>query len=560
MLIPDTDNFLQGWQIRKVNPVVVLAVFRRFSCLALGFVILLSGGNAMAQTPLSSGVGVAPSPKLVFSQDEMWMAEHVAGDPGLAEFYGAREQRPVFLGPEAAARREALFTSIATAPQHGLPVARYDVARLRALDMSQGNLESELEFARGFARWARELSRGMLDPNRVDPEIKRKILPLDLAAVLRDYETAADPVSVLEALAPQDPAYAIFRRELATLPAPVASNLPKVPVAVWKSGARGEGVAILRARLSAAGFDAASPEPALFDASLTDAVTRYQDRAGLPADGVAGPQTLSHLNDDGEGRRRNLLISMERLRWLNGHDRSGRHIWVNLPEYQARVFDGTEIRLETRVVVGADKEDFRTPEFSDLMRYVVANPFWNVPRSISVRDYLPRLKQNRNALSHLDVIDRAGNVVSRDRIDFSRYTASSFPYRLRQKPSDDNALGLVKFMFPNPYNIYLHDTPSKGLFSHTNRAYSNGCIRIADPMDLAYELLRPQTDDPQGMFQRALAGGKERWLTLTPGIPIHLVYFTSWPDQNGKIRHYSDIYGRDDRVWTAMTQAGTQAD
>lgn len=539
----------------------VLAVYRCLSRFALGFVILLAGASAWAQGPAAPAVGVAPSPKLVFSRDEMWVAEKVAGDPGLAEFYGSRGLRPVFLGSGAEIRRAALIDAIVgTAPDHGLPLSRYDVARLRGLDVSDGNLEAEIEYARVFAKWARELSRGMLDPRKVDSDIKREIVPLDLASVLRDYADAADPGAILATLAPQDPAYLALQRELATMPAPLASDLPRIPSAVWKPGARGEGVAILRARLSAAGFDAISVEPAVFDAGLADAVARYQDSAGLHADGVAGPQTLSHLNDNGQGRRRALLVSMERLRWLNGHDLSGRHIWVNLPEYLARVYDGDDLRLETRVVIGKAQDDFRTPEFSDVMQYVVANPYWNVPRSISVREYLPKLKQNRNAVSHLDIVDSRGRIISRDKIDFSRYSVSNFPYRIRQKPSDDNALGLVKFLFPNPYNIYLHDTPTKGLFSQSRRAYSHGCVRVGDPMDLAYELLGAQTDDPQAMFQRALSGGKETWLTLKPGIPIHLVYFTAWPDGLGKIRHYSDIYDRDDKVWAAMVKAGVPAD
>ena len=173
-----------------------------------------------------------------------------------------------------------------------------------------------------------------------------------------------------------------------------------------------------------------------------------------------------------------------------------------------------------------------------------------------MRDYLPRLQANRHALSHLDVVDGQGRVLSRDGIDFARYSAASFPFRLRQKPSDDNALGVVKFIFPNPWNIYLHDTPSKHLFANRVRADSNGCIRIGDPVDLAHALLSRQTDDPATMFQRARDREREVWLKLEPPVPVHLVYFTAWPDADGTVRLFEDIYGRDARIWQALEDQG----
>lgn len=154
--------------------------------------------------------------------------------------------------------------------------------------------------------------------------------------------------------------------------------------------------------------------------------------------------------------------------------------------------------------------DQRSPEFSDEMEHMVINPSWGVPRSIIVKECLPLLQKNPNAVGHLQVVDRRGRVVPRGSVNFGAYTARSFPYALRQPPSDDNALGKVKFMFPNPYNIYLHDTPSKSLFDKEVRAYSHGCIRVADPFDLAHELLSWQTDDAEGEFETALEPGARR--------------------------------------------------
>ena len=145
-------------------------------------------------------------------------------------------------------------------------------------------------------------------------------------------------------------------------------------------------------------------------------------------------------------------------------------------------------------MVGKTDPEMQTPEFSDQMEHLVVNPRWNVPRSIAVKEYLPRLQANRNAASHLDVVDGAGRIGKRANIDFGRYTPATFPYRLRQKSGDDNALGEVKFIFPNPWNIYLHDTPTKGLFGESTRAFSHGCVRIARPAELANALLQGQVD------------------------------------------------------------------
>jgi murein L,D-transpeptidase YcbB/YkuD len=247
---------------------------------------------------------------------------------------------------------------------------------------------------------------------------------------------------------------------------------------------------------------------------------------------------------------------MERLRWLGSTPRGARHIWVNQPDFVARIIDDGRTTFQTRVVIGKNVEDQRSPEFSDEMEFMVINPSWGVPRSIIVKEYLPLLQRNRNAVGHLQVVDGNGRVVPRGAVNFAAYSASSFPFGLRQPPSDGNALGKVKFMFPNKYNIYLHDTPSKNLFAHEVRAYSHGCIRVADPFDFAHVLLSRQTDDPKGLFDSELQGGQESSVSLDTKVPVHLVYFTAWPDSRGQIGYRNDIYGRDARLFQALTEAG----
>jgi murein L,D-transpeptidase YcbB/YkuD len=192
------------------------------------------------------------------------------------------------------------------------------------------------------------------------------------------------------------------------------------------------------------------------------------------------------------------------------------------------------------------------------MEYMAINPSWGVPRSIIVKEYLPLLQANPNAVAHLQVIDGSGRVVPRGAVNFASYSGKTFPFGLRQPPSDGNALGIVKFMFPNENNIYLHDTPSKNLFDNEVRAYSHGCIRVGDPLDLAYALLARQTDDPKGVFQAARDTGKETNIQLEQKIPVHLVYFTAFPDAGGEVRYRADVYGRDAALFDALVEAGLE--
>ncbi|MBU3030242.1 L,D-transpeptidase family protein [Paracoccus sp. XHP0099] len=518
--------------------------------------------GAQTMTAPGRAAAVAMAPRLTFSADEMALAEAVAGAPQLAAFYGSNGLKPIFQGEQGEARRKALLEVIALAPRHGLPAARYRPAELAAA--GQG-LAAERLHARVLLRYIRDMTGGVIRPSDADQQIHRQVRRPPADDLIRDFVRSADPAGFLAGLAPRHPAYLALQRALAgsedLMPPP---DLPPVPEAVWRIGQRGDGVLPLRRRLDSIGFSAPTVTPRLYDAALAEAVARYQSAVGLPSDGIAGPKTIRMLNGDGAGgsdrRQRMIAVALERMRWMGGEDLQARHIWVNIPEFTARIVeDGQEV-FQTRVVVGKTDSDLRTPEFSDQMEYLVVNPRWNVPRSITVKEYLPRLKQNRYAVSHLDVVDSRGRIVPRDRIDFSRYTAASFPYRMQQKPSDDNALGLVKFIFPNPWNIYLHDTLTKHLFRNNIRAYSHGCIRIGDPFDLAYQLLSRQTDDPRGMFQRALSGGKERWLPLTPNVPVHLVYFTAFPDETGRMRYFDDIYGRDAAIWARLEAVGLDLD
>ncbi len=240
--------------------------------------------------------------------------------------------------------------------------------------------------------------------------------------------------------------------------------------------------------------------------------------------------------------------------WLN-IDRGERHIWVNLAEFRVRVIDDGRETFSTRAVVGADKNGQRSPEFSDDMEHMIVNPSWHVPRSIAINEYLPQFRANPYSNGHLTIYYK-GEAISRGRINWPAVTAGNWPFQLKQPPSNSNALGLVKFMFPNRWNIYLHDTPAKSLFDRNTRAFSHGCIRLHRPFEFAYTLLARQTDDPRGLFESKLATGRETRINLDQHVPVHLVYRTAFTTPRGEVRFVPDIYGRDAAVLAALRSAG----
>ncbi len=478
----------------------------------------------------------------------------------LANFYRNRNYATLWTGVADQDRRQNLLAAFETAPAHGLPSVRYDADALRALfaaARTEGDVgRLEVAMSKAYLAFVRDLSSGALEPGSVESGIKREVLRPDPAMVL--FAASKDGFDgFLAALPPAAPEYARLMKEKFALEAVVAAGGygPKVAVAALTQGETGAGVVQLRDRLVTLRYLAPSFTQT-YDAGVAEAVQRFQLDHGLPADGTADARTVEALNVEADARLKSVVVAMERLRWMGSAPRGARHIWVNMPDFFARVIDNGKVTFKTRVVIGKVGKDFESPEFSDSMQFMVVNPSWSVPRSITVKEYLPMMKRNANAQGQLQVIDRAGRVVPRSAIDFAAYTPQNFPYALRQPPSDGNALGKVKFMFPNPHNIYLHDTPSKSLFDKQVRAFSHGCIRVGAPFDLAYFLLTPQSDDPQGLFRSHLNSGRESVVNFATPIPVHLVYFTAWPTEQGTIGYLNDVYGRDALIYRALAEAG----
>jgi murein L,D-transpeptidase YcbB/YkuD len=488
------------------------------------------------------------------------MAMALQGDEILADYYAARGYETLWTGPDDATRRAALFAALDGAAAHGLPVARYDAGALRgafAAAVTEGDRgRLEVRMARAFLDYASDVATGVLVPEEADAGIHREVTRLNPLVLLSRAETG-NLAQVLRSLPPKTPEYARLMKEKLSLEAKIATGGWGVPVAATSlvPGDQGPEVVALRDRLVAMGYLGRSAT-AVYDPSVQAAVQRFQMDHGLDADGRANEATLAEINVAPEARVKSIVVAMERLRWLHDVERGDRHIWVNQPDFSAKIMDHGKVTFQTRAVIGKNVPDQRSPEFSDEMDHLVINPSWGVPRSIIVKEYLPLLQRNPNAVSHLQVIDRNGRVVPRGAVDFAAYSARSFPFGLRQPPSDGNALGKVKFMFPNQYNIYLHDTPAKELFDHEVRAYSHGCIRLADPFDFAYALLAAQSDDPKGLFQMHLDSDRETVVKLEEHLPVHLVYFTAWPTAKGEMTYRRDIYGRDGRIFDALTEAG----
>ena len=516
-----------------------------FSGTALG-VVLLSPVALQAQAQVTA-----------FMQA---IAEASARDEGISQFYQANGYKPIWVGRggKDQARRKALLQALETSGNHGLPVASYETdflkANLRAVQSERDLGRIEVRLSQLFLEYARHMQTGVLTPGKVDSGIKRQVPLRDRLQLLINFSKSS-PRGFLKSLIPTAPEYTRLMKQKLSFEKLLARGGwgAQVPGKKYEPGESGAGVVALRNRLISMGYMRRSASQT-FDAKMQKGVQQFQLTHGLSPDGVAGPGTLQEINVQAPERLGSIMVAMERERWMN-MPRGKRHVWVNLTDFTASIVDNGKVTFQTRSVVGANKGDRRSPEFSDTMEHMVINPTWNVPRSIAVKEYLPMMQRNPAAAGHLR-LTRGGRTVSREGIDFTQFTASNFPFDLKQPPSRRNALGLVKFMFPNRHNIYLHDTPAKNLFSRESRAFSHGCIRLNDPFDFAYALLARQTRDPEEFFQSRLATNRENVVPLEQQVPVHIVYRTAFTTARGTMHFRRDVYGRDSRVFAALQNAG----
>jgi murein L,D-transpeptidase YcbB/YkuD len=315
-----------------------------------------------------------------------------------------------------------------------------------------------------------------------------------------------------------------------------------------RPGESNPGVPALRDSLTLLGYrePAVAPDPELYDAELEGAVQRFQQRHGLDDDGVIGRQTLRQLRVPLSWRVRQIELAMERLRWLP-YDVGGRFIVVNIPEFRLRGFDtlGGPAQFTTGVVVGTAAEKTRTPVLLGTMDYLIIRPYWNVPYGITRNELLPSIRRDARYLAkhHYEIVG-GGGLLAPDADGLSLLASGGA--RLRQRPGADNALGLVKFIFPNPSHVYLHDTPAKALFRRSRRDFSHGCIRVENPVGLAAWLLDGGWDDRR--IREAMVGDDNRRVNLPSSVQVLLYYSTAGVDEEGQVFFFDDIYGHDEKL------------
>lgn len=415
----------------------------------------------------------------------------------------------------------------------------------------QQMLALELVLSDAFLLYGSHLLAGRINPESIDPEWSANRLGIDMSLVLEKAILSGQIKNSLVQLAPSQQGYKRLRKAFEIYKNLKTSwDFSSFPAStIIKKGSAGAIITELRKRLAVEGFlsETVENESAIFDEELEQAVRNFQTRYGLKVDGVVGPQTLSNLAVSIEDRIVQIEINMERWRWLP-QTLGERHVLVNIADYRLEAFADQARVLEMKAIVG--REYRRTPVFSDRISYLVLNPSWNIPRSIAVKDKLPLIKKNPEYLKEQNIRVFKGwgddrQEIAVNSIDWSSVQAKGFPYSLRQEPGPQNALGRIKFMFPNKYNVYLHDTPSRELFNSSLRTFSSGCVRIEKPIELAAHFLLRNTQWSYETLEETIEKGIERTIKLSDPVPVHLLYWTVFTDDAGNIQFRPDVYGRD---------------
>nr|WP_321524616.1 L,D-transpeptidase family protein [uncultured Cohaesibacter sp.] len=477
----------------------------------------------------------------------------------LVAFYQERSFRPAWFedGKWTASARQLIF-NLARADRDGLDPADYKTPSLgiaRARGASADSIaEADIALSLAITRYTRHAYAGRVDP-RIFSKKEVTIKPHypDSIGALDQIAKASDPVTTMRSFNPQHKGFLALRAEYNRLRA--ASNTDTTPpVAEGKSlkiGMRDDRVPLIRRKLGLPALEDAA-EADLYSKALAKDVEKFQADNGLIADGIVGNATLAVLNDNRKDLIADLVANMERWRWLP-RDLGDFYVLVNIPTYTLEVVKNGKTIHETRVVVG--QKAHKTPLFSDEMEYLVVNPYWNVPSSIASKELLPKIKADPAAFFSktnyqvLASIKGKTQVVDPAKLDWDRVEADMV--RLRQTPGDYNALGDIKFMFPNQHAVYLHDTPSRSLFNRDYRAFSHGCVRVNNPMEFA-DVVLSQTTAWDAKRIKTLIGSSERRVNLDKKIPVHLAYFTTWMSDTGTLQLRPDIYGHNKTVKQAL--------
>ncbi len=491
-------------------------------------------------------------------------------------FYERRVYQPAWTDSQGPLpQTETLLNAIRHADREGLRPGDYHLEKIEAIlsELHQTPklweqphprqlVDLDLLLTDAFLIYGSHLLAGRINPEQIDPQWFANRREADLAQLLED---ALSSNQIEETLAALLPAYAGYTRLWDTLAIyrkfAETGGWPTVPSgSKLRQGDRSERIPLLRQRLAAEGFltNVGADDQTLFDNDVEQALKKFQMQNGLETDGILGTQTLQALNISADQRVRQIVVNMERWRWLP-QNLGDRYILVNIASFNLDVLEQETPVLNMRVVAG--KSYRKTPVFSDKITYLVINPYWGVPDTIAKKDILPKQKKDPNFLMNqkIRVFEGWGantREIDPSIIDWNNVTAANLTYRFKQDPGPQNALGRIKFMFPNQFDVYLHDTPSKELFAKARRDFSSGCIRIEKPVELAEYLLRKHPDWPSEKIRSTLSGSDftTQTVKLPEPVNIHILYWTVWVGKDDRIHFGPDIYDRDTALDAAMQE------
>ncbi len=488
--------------------------------------------------------------------------EVISSKSFLPEFYRQRDYQLAWTAHMDNAR--VLAARILSSHEEGLVPADYHAAEIKKLlALSSGKqfpearqVDLDILLTEALARYAYHLRFGKVDPGKLDADwnMPRSFKGQDPVVELQSVIDSADFNAQLDTRITQLPVYKQFRQALAKYAAiAAAGGWPSTPAGeTLKPGMQDARVPLLRKRLQASGdLTATVNDSSEYDAMLESAVKQFQSRHGLEADGVVGKGTLAAMNVPVDARINQIRVNLDRARWVS-QDIPETYVIVDIAGFNARLFRNGELVWDEPAQVG--KPYRKTPVFREDMTYLELNPTWTIPPTILAKDILPKMKQDPAYLQqkNMQVLTQGGKVVDPGTIDWSSVSAKGFPYIIRQTPGPHNALGRVKFMFPNSHFVYLHDTPSKQLFNRSSRALSSGCIRVRNPFELAELLLQDQDGWDRTQIDAAVDSLKQQRVSLSEPVPVLLLYWTVNVDADGTVYFKEDIYQRDARVLAGL--------
>ncbi|HJX32479.1 MAG TPA: L,D-transpeptidase family protein [Thermodesulfobacteriota bacterium] len=485
----------------------------------------------------------------------------------LTDFYERRHYREAW----SLQRADDLLKALRRADLEGLRPNDYHLAAIENLlaavrsDIQKGLVvvpdrlaEFDLLLTDAFLVYGSHLLFGRVNPETIQPMWVPNQQKVDLATLLEASLASNNISDSLAKLEPDHPGFRRLRqalwyyRELAS-----RGGWPTIPDGpTLKRSDHGSRVAALRERLSLDGdLEAAKwADSQLFDEALEQALKRFQRRHGLGASGTMDAATRAELNVSVERRVEQLELNLERWRWLP-QDLGRRYILVNIPLFQLKVMEDEAQVLAMRIVVGTIQDT--TPVLNSTMEYMFVNPYWNVPHDMVIHEMLPRIKRDSSYLTQRNIrmfkgLGPEAPEVDPKTVNWSAISPDDFPYRLRQDPGPSNGMGRVKLIFPNKFDVYLHDTPGRYLFEKPQRTFSHGCIRIEKPIELAVYLLKGDPRWNREAFLNELGKKVPTTVVLPERIPIYLVYWTAWADEDGTIQFRPDIYNWDAPLLVAM--------